>query len=208
MSKESDLFVRNLKASLESWRMLPETESLYKSKLSKLNLPRAQWVAALDAIVEANTDGKLPPLALIYAELERQKRNAAHHPAMGWASFRWRGHGYSIRIRMAETWVIADLIWHDSHGVEHHKQEHVGEPVVNHIPKDATEFLIVPDEVVLDMRDIPSDRERNEIIQTIQRNLLKIAGGKVRIDRQPADETPVSGLREPVQDEETDEVPW
>ena len=172
MSKESDLFVDNLKASVQ-W-MAVETVSLYKEKLKRWTLTRAQWSAALDRIIEANTEGRTPPLPAIFEELERQQQSARLAMVMGWASFRWKDRDYSIRIRCVDSvWVISDLTYTDQHGVLRHAQGHVGEPVVEHIPPDSTEFMITPDNPPYpDARDTYSPAEVTALVSKTRLRLV------------------------------------
>lgn len=96
MSKESDDFVGNLKASLGY--MAPETEKFYKAKLANWKLTREQWGRALDSIIECNVDGKLPQLSSIYAEL-RSIQSAARDSSLGIMSFDWRGLSWAIIVQ-------------------------------------------------------------------------------------------------------------
>jgi hypothetical protein len=173
MSKNSDSFVSSLKASL-SW-MAPESETLYKRKLAKWTLTAGQWEAALDKIIEGNIDGKLPSLSIIFAELERQVRNAKNSN-LGWASFTLAGIHYAIRIKCEDrTWLIADLIGTDDRGEEKRYQEHAGEPVAKHIPNAAEDYLIIPDNPARpDPSQIPNPAEVKQYMAIIQGNLKKL----------------------------------
>lgn len=188
MSKESDTFVSNLKASIESWRMPAETESLYKSKLAKFVLTRAQWSSALDEIINQNRDGKLPPLANVCSILEHQKAIASVPVNLGWASFKIKGVSHSIRIRSeGGKWVIHDLVWVDNHGKEHHLQNYVGDSVAQHIPADATDYLLSADNPAKPEPDeMPSPAEIKALVDKTNQALGKATSAKVARFREAA----------------------
>jgi hypothetical protein len=144
MSDRSDSFVENLKSSLPFMSL--ESETFYKRKLSGWKLSAKQWETALDKIIAGNTDGKLPQLSLIFAELQRQQSIARSESDLGWASFKIKDRDYVIRVKARSgTWIIHDCVLRDIHGVEHHVQQHVGDPVVERLPAEATDYLISPD---------------------------------------------------------------
>ena len=170
MSENSDTFVDGLKAAFPYTSK--DTVSIYKRTLAKWRLTRKQWEDALIALISLETDGNPPLLATIFAEIKKQQYDAKTESNLGMASWKLNGTDYALRIKWDGAWVISDLVWTDRFGKQHHLQAHVGEPVVKHIPKDATDFLIAPDNPPRPAQDdIPSDLQRKELMAEIRANL-------------------------------------
>jgi hypothetical protein len=156
MSRESDVFVTNLKASVESWRFPRDTETLYKAKLSKWNLTRDQWAKTLDVIIESNTRGELPSLATIYDEIKRQLHQVAmENNNLGWFYFEFKGHEYARRLKYDTG------VWINLNGSTFLP------------PEGCSNELLCPDKVVLDPREIPTKAEVRGYMAEIWANLNK-----------------------------------
>lgn len=175
----SERFVKNIKSSIETWRMPPETEALYVNKLSEYNelLNEKQWADALGLILIANKSGKLIPLPIILEALDNQ----VIRKKLPTAKAKFDLDGYT-RVIFCEgrpiksgssmvVWVIADKVTHDSQGNEIHWQQHVGEPVTNHIPAKAINYDIFPDDPAPPKpEDVPTQEEIHELVErTISR---------------------------------------
>jgi hypothetical protein len=142
-------FVRDLCALFHKFPISDLTKENYNRKISKWYLTASQWEDAMDMLIDSRdpNDHSLPELNEIFPILIRAQQKDRASEAFAWAWFRRAsGIDYSIRVRNENhIWVIADLIWRDSKGMEHHLQRHVGEPVVDHIPVDAEQWGIAPD---------------------------------------------------------------
>lgn len=173
-------FVRQLWAAFCRYPISAETKELYGQKLSKWRLTQGQWDTALDRIIEGHESESLPSLSDLYAKLkEAQISENAGNGNMGWASFRLYDRDYSIRIwHDGHTWVISDLVYTDGQGRKTHMQTHVDQPVVNHIPADATDFLITPEKMILRDEEILTPAELRQMFAEIQGNLGRIQGSQ------------------------------
>lgn len=162
MSKESDIFVTNLKAAFPY--MSREALVLYQTKLKNWNLTKQQWVSALDNLIGMETDGNPPQLSTIFAELHRQIGNASSAPDKGWAYFRLHEREYAIRIeRNGGNWLISDMLYTD-HGQTKHAQPNYGLPLLDHIPAQAYDFRLIPDKVYIPPEELIKPEEIREII--------------------------------------------
>ena len=194
MNKNAVKFAKDLCATFNKYPIAEDTRTQIVIQMSKHYLTSDQWIQVLDTII-ANRDKDdkgLPEPPEIMAAVKAVKSQRASENKYGFCTFNIDGRSFAIRVVMDDNkWVSVKT----------------KEPPLP--PWNATDIAIYPDNPPMpDPRDIPSDRERAVIIATIQRNLLRVAGGKVQIDRQPVDETPVGEMREPLPDTETDEVPW
>lgn len=178
-------FVKLLTAAFNRYPISAETKELYSEKLSRWKLTKEQWDKALDRLIEFHQDESLPGLNEIYGHL---KSASYESPASGrrMASAVFRLNGYDRLIRCVARdrndgsgrieWVIADLVGRDAHGHEVHLQAHVGEPVLNWIPEDATSFEIYPDNPPMPSpEDIPSKAEIQQLVRNLTNSLRRIA---------------------------------
>jgi len=138
-------FLKNLCAVFSRYPISDETTSNYAKRLCRWNLTAQQWDDALETIIDSQPESArgLPELHEIYPALRRAKENGFTENALGWAYFRLADTSYAIRIRSAGgAVVIHDLVGHDARGDEIHLQPHYGEPLFDHIPADAVDFLM------------------------------------------------------------------
>ena len=147
MSKDSDAFVDWLKGAYQF--MGKEAMELYRRKLAKWNLKASQWEAAFDTIVNNSDDSKVPDLNSIYTELKKQSRAILSKYPMGWACFERDKHSHAIRIYRDDVWRIYDMTKDCGRNEVTHLQPNYGEPLSRHMPGDADDFRIIPDEVYI-----------------------------------------------------------
>ena len=167
-----EMFVLGLKSAFPY--MTKDAVGLYTRKLSGWRLTKAQWESALDQMLQVESDGNPPQLSVIYAELKRQGAIARPAIDLGWAAFDLAGHSYAIRIRSQENhWVIADLTYKNQHGEENHSQPHYGEPLFDHIPANADNFVLTADNPVRS-DNIPTKDEVSGYMEQIRINLSRL----------------------------------
>jgi hypothetical protein len=171
-------FVQQLIAAFHRFKTTDETKDLYTEKLSRWRMTQTRWDKALDEIIAKHEDDNLPSLNEIYGYLKRAEQSSTDSGShLGWASFRLNDRDYSIRIQHNGTaWVISDLVGTDSQGRKIPQQANVGQPVVNHIPADATDFLITPEKMILRDEEILTPAELQQMFAEIQSNLTRISG--------------------------------
>ena len=177
-------FAKKVFAAFNRYPITAETKELYTEKLSRWKMTKEQWDKALDRLIEIHTDESLPGLSEIYGHLKSASyENPASGRRMASAVFTLNGYDRLIRCVARDRndgsgrieWVIADIVGRDVHGQEIHLQEHVGEPVVNWIPENATSFELYPDDPPMPApEDIPTAKEVQELVNATMGNLRRI----------------------------------
>ena len=180
MSKESDVFVENLRGAFQY--MGERAVEVYKRQLSKWTCSSDMWMTVLSHVITNAEPGRVPELQTIYDEIKRQQLIAKPAGNLGWVYFRRKGIDYAIRIYSDGNWRIKDLVSKDVNGVEIHHQQHVGELYFNHVPADYETFSITPDNPVRpDASEMPTPDEVKEYSHIIQANLAKFLTPKMII---------------------------
>jgi hypothetical protein len=162
-------FVKQLCAAFSRYPITAETRELYANKLSGWRLTQNEWDTAADRIIEVQTDDNLPSLSIIYGYLKNAKASQRDDTNGGLATFDLNGMAYGLRVRNdGGVWLIADVVMRDAHGKEVHLQKHVGEAFGLHVPKDAYNVMVSPDNPADPLpEDTPSPAEVHEIVSVM-----------------------------------------
>lgn len=168
-------FIKNLIGTFSKFPVTPETKEIYLQKLSRYELRQSQWDKTLDLLINRELEN-LPSLHEIYDAIRNAGLQDAEQTNFGWVSFDWRGRPYSIRVINHEgQWLIAPLIYHDQHGKECQAQKHVGDPWMDHMPSDAENVIISPDnQANPEPHEIPTREERAQFMWQINQNCQKM----------------------------------
>jgi hypothetical protein len=138
MSKESENFFQMLKASCR-FKPEPETEALFKSKLSSWKLSKAQWTKALDMLIEDNKEPGLPLWSQILDVLRAVKTTAEEMNALGWCTFDLDGRKNSIRIKSVDGgWKTMEMRRFPDINYPYGKLAPTGQTTGIHLPAGAT----------------------------------------------------------------------
>lgn len=144
-NKDSERFVRNLRASIGKWKMPDDTFALYCDRLASWTLNPEVWSRAISRIISENTTGDLPTLPAIYTQLRlAQQAESDTAGNGGWMTFLTNGKSHAMRIRSVEgKWVFAHMAVRSATGEIMELQPHPGQDA--RWPEQATELHVLPD---------------------------------------------------------------